>query len=298
MGDLAAAVEHWERHGYALLPSFVDGADLAAGQAGLARVFPSADAFHDDPDAATHARYRDEFGGITNFPFDSVELSLLAAHPRLVALAGAILRTDDLRIYTIEAWAKFTGAADYRQAHHRDYLNHTPLVPSDDVPFRQLELFLYLSDVTVEHGPTHVVSKTVTGAVPALPHAYLPDERPSWYEAEVAAAGPPGTVLAYSVDTFHRGSGMRAPRGARYTLMVNFRAASNEWMTRHSWGDRSFEPAWTPFVERATPRQLRLFGFPPPGHAFWTDATLTGMAQRYPGLDLSAWRAAVQAGSG
>jgi hypothetical protein len=73
--------------------------------------------------------------------------------------------------------------------------------------------------------------------------------------------------------------------------MTNVRAAPNEWMTRHSWGDRSFEPDWSPFVTRATARQLLLFGFPPPGHPFWTEATLTGMAERYPGLDLSAWRA-------
>lgn len=290
MNDLTGAARVWQRDGFVILPAFLDAEDIAAAQAGLGKLYPSPEAFHDDPDSAAHARYRDEFGGITNFPFDDVELSLLAVHPGLVRLAEAILGSEDLRIYTIEAWAKFTAAADYRQAHHRDYLNHTPLVPSSAPQFRQLEMFVYLSDVTIEHGPTHLVSRTVTGPVPALPHAYLPSERPEWYAAEVPAAGPAGTVLAYSVDTFHRGTAMRAPRGARYTMQVNFRAAANEWMTRHSWGDRSFEPAWTPFVHRATPRQLQLFGFPPPGHPFWTPETLTGMAERYPSLDLSAWR--------
>jgi hypothetical protein len=33
-----------------------------------------------------------------------------------------------------------------------------------------------------------------------------------------------------------------------------------------------------------------LFGFPPPGHPYWTPKTLTGMQQRYPGLDLTPWR--------
>jgi hypothetical protein len=289
---MTTAAQQWRRHGFVLLPSFLDAADIAPARAGLTGVFPTAEAFHADPDRGAFARYRDEFGGITNFPFDSLDLCMLAVHPRLIRLAEIILGTDDLRVYTIEAWAKFTGAADYRQAHHRDYLNHTPLVPSGQAPFRQLEMFVYLSDVSVEHGPTHLVSKTVTGSVPALPHAYLPEQRPQWYDAEIPAAGPAGTVLAYSVDTFHRGTAMRAPGGARYTIQVNFRAAPNEWMTRHSWGDRSFEPAWTPFVERATPRQLLLFGFPPAGHPYWTDETLTGMAERYPGLDVSAWRRA------
>jgi hypothetical protein len=290
VGDLRAAVTHWQEHGYVLLPAHLDASEIAAARAGLAEIFPTADGFHDDPDAPQHARYRDEFGGITAFPFASVDLCLLAAHPKLVALAEAILGTDDLRIYTVEAWAKFTGAADYRQAHHRDYFNHTPLVPSDDPRFRQLEMFLYLSDVTTEHGPTHVVSKTITRGTPMVPHFHLPEDRPEWYANEVAAAGPPGTVLAYSVDTFHRGTAMRAPRGSRYTLMANYRAAGNEWMTRHSWGDRSFEPGWNPFVERATLRQLLLFGFPPPGHPFWTAQTLDAMALRYPGLDLTPWQ--------
>jgi hypothetical protein len=33
---------------------------------------------------------------------------------------------------------------------------------------------------------------------------------------------------------------------------------------------------------RATPRQLELFGFPPPGHPYWNMDTFTGMEQRYP----------------
>ena len=46
-------------------------------------------------------------------------------------------------------------------------------------------------------------------------------------------------------------------------------------------------------MQRATPRQLALFGFPPPGHPYWTEATVAGTAQRYPGLDMTAWRQAL-----
>ena len=42
------------------------------------------------------------------------------------------------------------------------------------------------------------------------------------------------------------------------------------------------------FVQQASTRQLCLFGFPPPGHPYWTEGTLTGIAQRYEGLDVSA----------
>jgi hypothetical protein len=45
-------------------------------------------------------------------------------------------------------------------------------------------------------------------------------------------------------------------------------------------GESLFASA-NPIIE-ATPRQLELFGFPPPGHPYWNMDTFTGMEQRYP----------------
>lgn len=296
--DMENAAAHWVEHGFVVLPGFFDAADLAAARAGFGAMFPTADGYHASPNAERHARYRDdEYGGLTAFPFESTEVCLLSVHPRLVALAESILETDDIRLYAAEAWAKFTGAAQYEQALHRDFFNHTPVVPSDDPRFRQLEMFVYLSDVTDAHGAIHLVPRRFTQHLPIFPHAYSRDEAPDLYAAEVSGAGPAGTVVAYSVDTFHRATAMTAPRGARYTLMANFRRAANEWMTRQSWGDASFSPAWYPFIARATLRQLLLFGIPPPGHPFWTDETLAAMAVRYPSLDLSPWLGARSGGA-
>jgi hypothetical protein len=63
---------------------------------------------------------------------DAVSLCRIVVHDKLVALAEAIFATRDIRVYASELWAKYTGAASYEQEHHRDYLNHTPLVPSAD----------------------------------------------------------------------------------------------------------------------------------------------------------------------
>ena len=46
--------------------------DLVPALAGLPEQFPTADEFHDDVNPARSQRFRDEFAGITNFPFDSV----------------------------------------------------------------------------------------------------------------------------------------------------------------------------------------------------------------------------------
>jgi DNA-binding transcriptional LysR family regulator len=75
-------------------------------------------------------------------------------------------------------------------------------------------------------------------------------------------------------------------------MHLGFRPSSLQWGQRVGWAARSFEREWVDFVRRATPRQLQAFGFPPPGHPYWTPETLAGMALRYPELDLAPWRQA------
>lgn len=290
--------------GFVVVPAFLTSLDLAPAVDELPRLFPTADELHDDVDPARNRRFRDEFAGITNFPFPSLQLNLLAVHRRLIALAEELLGSSDLRVYSIEAWAKYTGAATYDQPHHRDYLNHSLLVPSPSADPSQVEMFLYLADVPPSLGPPRFVPLPRTADLPAIPNWYhrtpepAPDDHASWhapggwpdlYEQEVSGAGPAGTVATYRIETFHRGTELTEPRGARYTIHVNFRRADTDWIGRRSWTDKVGGPDWTPFVCHASPRQLELFGFPPPGHPYWTPATLEGLALRYPGIDVTPW---------
>ena len=107
----------------------------------------------------------------------------------------------------------------------------------------------------------------------------------------MSAAGPAGTVVAFEVGTFHRGTQLTAPRGVRYNMHLNFRPSAIQWGQRRGWAYSAFKREWSEFVDRATPRQLQAFGFPPPGHPYWTPETLAGMALRYPNLDLTPWHA-------
>jgi hypothetical protein len=43
-------------------------------------------------------------------------------------------------------------------------------------------------------------------------------------------------------------------------------------------------------MRHATLRQLVALGFPEPGHPYWTEETLQGVAARYPRLDMTPWR--------
>lgn len=167
--DVEAAVQQWKQHGFVVLPEFLSRDDLSRGIDDLDVMFPTASDFHDNVDDDRNQRFRDEFAGIDSFPFASAEMSTLSLHPRVLSLACALLGTDDVRVYSIEAWAMYTGAADYEQALHRDYLNHSMLVLTDDERFRQVEMFIYLSDVPDDLGPPGLVSTTRTTNMPALP---------------------------------------------------------------------------------------------------------------------------------
>ncbi len=80
---------------------------------------------------------------------------------------------------------------------------------------------------------------------------------------------------------------------ARFLVALAFKHAGQDWIGYDQQQSRSTGPEWTTFVEGSTPRQLELFGFPPPGHAIWTEDLLRTTALRYPKLDLGPWRAEV-----
>lgn len=302
--DLKDAVRAWDTHGFVILPGFLPAAELRSAVGELDLLFPSPEGFHDGTDPRRERFIGDEFAGIDTFPFASTEISLLAVNHYILALAEALLDACDIHIYTAEAWAKYTGACDYDQDMHRDYLNHTVLVPSTRPGCRQAEMFIFLTDVPEELGPPHLVSRQQTAGIPAVPNWFLrPGRASTWrfaddsgspglYGAEVSGAGPAGTVIAFEAGTFHRGTQLTAPRGVRYSMHVGFRPSALQWGQRTGWAAKSFGHEWAEFVGRATPRQLQAFGFPPPEHPYWTPETLAGMALRYPELDLTPWRPA------
>jgi hypothetical protein len=306
--DLEAAAQAWVKDGFVVLSGYLPADDLARAVGELGSMFPSAEEFHDAVDRDRNARFiGDEFNGIDSFPFASLALSRVPACDALVSLATTLLGDPDIRLYSAEAWAKYEGAADYDQNLHRDYLNHSILVPSSAAAFRQVEFFVFLSDVTTELGAPRLVPRSsATDDLPAKPNFFPREDtghsdrgfvattgRPDLYARETAAVGPAGTVVAFQPQTVHRGSAITQPRGARFTMHLNYRPAAVEWAQRHAWADRSHDPHWYEFVEQASPRQLELFGVPPPGHPYWTPETLVGVAQRYPGLDMTPWRTAL-----
>jgi phytanoyl-CoA dioxygenase PhyH len=278
-------VAHWRRHGYVVVPGFLSGTELAGVQADVRRYFPTDEEYRAAPE-----RYP-AVGGWRELPFVGDALNDLATHPELASFAERVIGTDEILLTQAILWGKYAGVGDHDQQLHVDFMNNTLVYPRDEPPFTQTGTIVYLSDVTAELGPACVVSKEHTREPSSLvPPVRTREEFPHLYEQEVTVAGAAGSVLLYSMSTFHRGSAFRGATGARFSFHVVFRAKDAHWMGFSAWARAGQEPALQRFLERATPRQRELLGFPPPCDPYWNEATLRGVAARYPAMDMAPYR--------
>jgi hypothetical protein len=286
--------DRWHTDGWCVLEGLLPADEVAAAQAALTDLFPSAQAVHDGgrPDSGAELDVRWDAKKPV-FPFESTALNSLCVHDALIDLAQDLLETEDVRLYQGLASAKyFEGHPDYEQLLHVDYGNHTLVVPRADVGFQHLELFVYLSDVTPERAATRIVSRRLTTDIP-VERTYLSlSEYASLYAEEESASGPAGSVLAYRPDVYHRGTSLTEPGAARFLLHVAFKPAGTDWLGFQAWPQAAEGMAWHRFMRHTDPRQLTVLGFPEPGHPYWNEETLRGVAARYPSLDMTPWRRA------
>jgi hypothetical protein len=280
------ALDRVRSDGYAVIEGFLHHDELARARAALFEVFPRPDEYFADPDA--HAGIvSDQFAGLRAGPLHTWDLNRIAFHPDLVDAAQRFCRTTDLELYKIELWGKYSGGADYDQPHHRDYGNHSIVVPRRDRRWPQLTSFILLSDVTEHDGPTMVVPRTTGDAVPFVPRQLAMGELA---DAEIPVVGPAGSILLYTTDVLHRGSAMTGENTCRFSLLADFAQRGNPWMGKMSWPGLALEPGWREIMERASVRERDLFGFPAPSHEYWNDQTLSDVQARYPKMDMSAYR--------
>jgi hypothetical protein len=283
--------------GFAIVPGFLAGDELAAAQECLWDQFPRPDDYFADPDA--HPRFaRSQFAGLRLFPFLGWDLNRLAFHPDLVDAVERYLGTTDLQLYKGELWAKYAGAIDYDQPLHRDFGNHSIVVPRADGTGTQLTTFVLLSDVTELDGPTMVVPVEHSREIPMVPDGGQNGGEPGWSfslplgslaDVETPVTGPAGSLLIYRTDVFHRASNFSAPGRSRFAVLADFQARGPSWTGKMAWPDHALHPAFVETMERATVRERDLFGFPRPGDPYWNAQTLADVQRRYPRMDMTEY---------
>ncbi|HLK26772.1 MAG TPA: phytanoyl-CoA dioxygenase family protein [Caulobacteraceae bacterium] len=283
--------EVWDR-GFTIVEGFLDKATLAAARKALWTVYPRPKDYFADP--SKHPELADsQFSGVKIFPYAAWALNRIPVYPDLTDAAERLLGSTDIEIYKIELWAKYSGAVDYDQPLHRDFGNHTLVVPRADRVHTQMTTFILLSDVTEKDGPTKLVPLEYTRDIPLAPGRRLP--MGDLAEHEVPVVGPAGTLMIYKTDVFHRGSNFTAPGRSRFAMLVDMTQRGWRWNGKMSWPHHAGNMNMVDAMVRMTPRQRDLFGWPPPGSEYWNAQTLRDVAARYPGMDMSPYETAAAA---
>ena len=296
-------IEAWHEDGAVVVPNFFTPDEIAPIYDDYARLYGFEGAGNGNPLAIdtgqpAGAFHPKQFKNLHTLPYDgSVEMNLISLHPALIQLASELLGGQPVQLYQSHTWAKYTGEADYDQPFHCDYGNHTLTVPGEDVAQRTVNFVIYLSDVTDALGAMHYVKKSDSDAILGSRAIAAPIEYQVALKArQHSAAAPAGSIIAYGIDTFHRGTNMTEPNGLRYTMTVSFKRADNANIGFHVW-QHALERPWHLLMNHATPTQLECLGIPAPGHAFWTDLTLRQCQQRWPEWNMSEYVLALAAAS-
>ena len=296
-------IEAWHEDGAVVVPNFFTPDEIAPIYDDYARLYGFEGAGNGNPLAIdtgqpAGAFHPKQFKNLDTLPYDgSVEMNLISLHPALIQLASELLGGQPVQLYQSHTWAKYTGEADYDQPFHCDYGNHTLTVPGEDFAQRTVNFVIYLSDVTDALGAMHYVKKSDSDAILGSRAIAAPTEYQVALKArQHSAAAPAGSIIAYGIDTFHRGTNMTEPNGLRYTMTVSFKRADNANIGFHVW-QHALERPWHLLMNHATPTQLECLGIPAPGHAFWTDLTLRQCQQRWPEWNMSEYVLALAAAS-
>jgi hypothetical protein len=297
-----AHLETWRRDGGLVIPGFFDAREVAEVVADFEQLFgreggeaPLVKRRGDDPGSFHHSQFQQ----IRSVPLPcSPALNLVGVHPALIAFAKDALKTDDVHVYQVQAWAKFTGASDYDQPYHCDYLNHTLTTPSEDQTRNSLTVMCYFTDVSEAHGATQYVAKTDSDRLFG-PEATLAYEGEPLRARNAAlepytrtAVASAGSIFPYTIDVYHRGTNLTAPGGHRYTVTTCFKRAGNDAISFYAWAFHHTQP-WARIFDHASPEQLACFGVPRPGHPFWTPTTIDRTQARYPGWNAQPYRDAL-----
>ena len=160
-------IKQWREDGFVLIPDFFTEEEIAPVRADFDLLYQDrakgegvGAVLNVKAEGALGASHPKQFKNIDSLPYNaSSAINLISLHPALIAFARGLLGTEKVHLYQSHTWAKYTGEADYDQAFHCDFGNHTLTVPADDPVARTVDFVFYLTDVTGGHGPLHYVTK-------------------------------------------------------------------------------------------------------------------------------------------
>src|SRR5687767_5892464 len=206
-----ADITRLDEDGWVLIPDVLDAELLARISAELERYYPDGPAY-----AANRARYEKLVADRT-FPFAGDALDQAFVHPNLVAVVSRVLGTSRVVLSEAAVRAEYAGTVEGGGKHHLEFAGKNSIAyPREEGIYRQMPMLLYFTDVAPDTGPTYVVSRRTIDGHLATPWGKAPDEAPELYAAEQQLCPRAGSVLILSTRTYHRGSPITRPDGARF----------------------------------------------------------------------------------
>lgn len=187
----------------------------------------------------------------------------------------------------------------YHTDHHTScYLPHT--CDSDLNSYLLAGVFLH--DIEDENAPMHIIPGLHNQIAGLIPRLIQEDNFGHWcmigdirkvpkFAPPVPVKGKAGGILLRSSYSVHAAVPFSGKRNRRATWGFSVcRASAAAWTTRHI-GERGLETEFThAFWTKTTPRVRSIFGWPVPGHPYYTEATLELLSVWYPGIDLTPYR--------
>ena len=285
-------IDHYREHGYVIVRDFLTPQEMKEVKDDLQVEFPQWVEYCEDP-----SRPKPEGGqfnfvpgrGVTRFPFKGPSLNHVGLHPELRQFASDMAGGNEVFCEQSNLNVKCKGhPRDIDQAFHCDYGNHTLAYPPDLPEYAQTAFIVYYTDVDLDHAPTAVCSQRHYPESLRWPAHYTREERPELYDNEVKITVPAGSLFAYGMRTFHRGTPFLKEAG-RIVHFITYTPAAWKWMGIVGWSVEAIRPEFRTWIEAATPEERTALGFPPPGHSYWTEETRAGVSARYPGMDMSPY---------
>ena len=285
-----AHAAHYRDHGYAIVENFLEQEELDDALEELRGILPGWVEYCEDPTRPTPAHPPEARASTTVFPYRGDRLNAITMHPELRRFAAENIGHDDIYCEQSHLHAKYKGSdQDRDQVMHCDFINHTLAYPPMRPEYWQTAYLVYYTDVTADLAPTAVCSWRHYPEKIRWPNHYTREERPEIYDNERKIIVPAGSLFIYSMRTFHRGTPFRAV-GGRIAQFVTYAPAAWKWLGIVGWSVQAKLPEFQQWIEKATPAERELLGFPPPKHPYWTEETIAGVSARYPGMDMAPYR--------
>ncbi len=246
------------------------------------------------------AHYGDTEYGRAQFPTGFDALDRLIENEEYLQIFAQCLGTGEISYCNAHLFMR-SGPTDQRhaeqpwQGYHADHHTNSFLPPGHDTgAFDYVNSGVYLHDVEDDGAPMHVIPGSHRQAADALLRmgGNIDDIRAvAEFAAPLPTSGRAGSALFYSSYLIHAAVPFKNKRKQRafWTLSMA-RGDCSRWIKlANPWSgpERKF---FQPFWEETTPLVRALFGWPPPGHPYYTETTLKALAIQFPNMDLTPYR--------